>query len=146
MAKMRKMQVAGKSEGMKTYVKAGKHENVVDEAEQMGGDKAGAKPLQYLLTALTSCTNAVAQIPTQEIDFDLQELSIKASGEFDPRGFMGDPEVRSHFQTATLTVEVKTSESEERLNELKEMVTSRCPVYSTFIAADIEMNDTWTIV
>lgn len=146
MAKMMKMQVSGKSEGMKTYVKAGKHEIVVDEAEQMGGDNAGANPLQYLLTALTGCTNAVAHMAAKEIDFDLQELSIKASGEFDPRGFMGDPEVRSHFQTATLTVEVKTSESEESLNELKEMVSSRCPVYSTFIAADIEMNDTWTIV
>src|SRR5699024_1736394 len=146
MAKMMKMQVSGKSEGRKTYVKAGKHEIVVDEAEQMGGDNAGANPLQYLLTALTGCTNAVAHMAAQEMDFDLQELAIKASGEFDPRGFRGDSEVRSHFQTATLTVDVKTSGSEERLTELKEMVTSRCPVYSTFIAADIEMNDTWTIV
>src|SRR5699024_6080685 len=146
MAKMMKMQVSGKSEGMKTYVKVGKHEIVVDEAEQMGGDNEGANPLQYLLTALTGCTNAVAHMAAKEIYFDLQELSIKASCEFDPRGFMCDPEVRSHFQTATLTVDVKTSDSEERLTELKEMATSRCPVYSTFIAADIEMNDTWTIV
>src|SRR5690625_917934 len=146
MAKMMKMQVTDKSEGMKKYVKQEQHEIDVDESEQMGGDNACANPLQYLLSALTGCTNAVAHMAAKEIDFDLQELSIKASGEFDPRGFMGDPEVRSHFQTATLTVEVKTSESEERLNELKEMVTSRCPVYSTFIAADIEMNDTWTIV
>lgn len=146
MAKMMKMQVSGTSEGMKTFVKAGKHEIVVDEAEQMGGDNAGANPLQYLLTALTGCTNAVAHMAAKEIEFDLQELSIEAVGEFDPRGFMGDPNVRSHFQTTTLTVEVKTSETEERLNELKEMVASRCPVYSTFVAADIEMTDTWTIV
>src|SRR5690625_643606 len=146
MAKMMKMQVSGKSEGMKTYVKAGKHEIVVDEAEQMGGDNAGANPLQYLLTALTGCTNAVAHMAAEEINFDLQELSIKAAGEFDPRGFMGEPEVRSHFQTATITVDVKTSESEVCLTELKDMVTSCCHVYSTFITADIEMNDTWTIV
>src|SRR5690625_840087 len=146
MAKIMKMQVSGKSEGKMTIVKAGIDEIIVDEAEQMGGEKEDDNPLQYLLTALTGCTNAVAHMAAKEIDFDLQELSIKASGEFDPRGFMGDPEVRSHFQTATLTVDVKTSESEERLTELKEMVTSRCPVYSTFIAADIEMNDTWTIV
>src|SRR5699024_995135 len=146
MAKMMKMQVSGKSEGMKTLVKAGIHEIIVDEAEQMGGDNAGANPLQYLLTALTGCTNAVAHMAAKEIDFDLQELSIKASGEFDRRGFMGDPEVRSHYQTATLTVEVYRSESEERLPDLIVMVASRCPVCSTFIGADIDMHDTWTIV
>src|SRR5699024_12376181 len=101
MAKMMKMQVSGKSEGMKTYVKAGKHEIVVDEAEQMGGDKAGANHLQYLLTALTGCTNVVAHMHSKEIDFVIQELSINVSGEFVPRGVKGEPEVRSHFQTAT---------------------------------------------
>ncbi len=140
-----KMQVSGKSEGMKTIVKAGKHTIIVDEAEQMGGDNAGANPLQYLLTALSGCTNAVAHMVAKEMEFDLQELNIKASGEFDPRGFMGDPDVRSHFQTAKLEVKVTTSESEERVNELKEKVTARCPVYSTFAAADIEMTDVWTI-
>ncbi len=146
MAEMMKMQVSGKSEGMKTLVKAGKHEIIVDEAEQMGGDNAGANPLQYLLTALVGCTNAVAHMSAKEMEFDLQELSIKANGEFDPRGFMGDSSIRCHFETATLKVEVKTSESEERVQELKEMVAARCPVYSTFVAADIEMKDTWTIV
>lgn len=145
MSKM-KMNVSGKSEVMKLNVKAGKHEIIVDEATQMGGNDEGANPLQYLLTSLVGCTNVVAHMAAKEMEFDLQELSIKVSGEFDPRGFMGDPNVRSHFETATLDVEVKTSESEERLNELKEKVAARCPVYSTFVAADIEMTDTWTIV
>lgn len=145
MAKM-KMQVTGVSESMKTTVKAGKHEVIVDEAEQMGGNNDGANPLQYLLTALAGCTNAVAHMVAKEMEFDLQELKIKAVGEFDPRGFMGDPNVRSHFETTTLDVDIKTSESEERVNELKETVSARCPVYSTFIAADIDMKDTWTIV
>src|SRR5690625_1764937 len=104
MAKMMKMQVSGKSEGMKTYVKAGKHEIVVDEAEQMGGDNAGANPLQYLLTALTGCTNAVAHMAAKEIDFDLQELSIKASGEFDPRGFMGEDRKSTRLNSSHVAI------------------------------------------
>ena len=145
MAKM-KMQVTGTSEGMKTLVKAGKHEIIVDEAEQMGGNNAGANPLQYLLTALAGCTNAVAHMVAKEMEFDLQDLSIKAVGEFDGRGFMGDPNIRSHFETTVLDVDIKTTESEERVKELSETVAARCPVYSTFVAADVEMKDTWTIV
>lgn len=145
MSKMN-IQVTGKSEGMKTLVKAGKHEVVVDEAEQMGGNDEGANPLQYLLTALAGCTNVVAHMAAKEMEFNLQELSIETDGELDQRGFMGEADIPSHFETATLDVKVKTSESEERLQELKEKVAARCPVYSTFVAADIKMKDTWTIV
>ncbi len=144
--KKMKMQVSGTSEGMKTLVKAGKHELVVDEAEQMGGNNAGANPLQYLLTSLAGCTNAVAHMVAKDMEFDLQELSIKATGEFDPRGFQGDPNVQSHFETASLDVEIKTTESEARVKELSDEVASRCPVYSMFTAAKVEMTDSWTIV
>lgn len=140
------MRVSGESNGVKTIVKAGKHEVIVDEAAQMGGKNEGPNPLQYLLTALTGCTNAVAHFAAKEMEFDLQELSIQASGEFDPRGFMGDPNVRTYFETVTLDVKVKTTESEERLKELQKQVASRCPVYGTFSAANIEMKDSWTII
>src|SRR5690625_2670656 len=145
MSKM-KMNAFGKSEGMKTNVKTGKHEVIVDEAAQMGGNNEGPNPLQYLLTALAGCTNAVAHVAAKEMEFDLQGLSIQASGEFDPRGFMGDPNVRTYFETVTLDVKVKTTESTERLEELQKQVASRCPVFGTFAAANIEMKDSWTIV
>lgn len=145
MTKM-KMRVSGESDGVKTLVKAGKHEVIVDEAAQMGGNNEGPNPLQYLLTALAGCTNAVAHVAAKEMEFDLQGLSIQASGEFDPRGFMGDPNVRTYFETVTLDVKVKTTESTERLEELQKQVASRCPVFGTFAAANIEMKDSWTIV
>lgn len=143
---MRKMnmQVVGNSEGMKSVVRAGKHEIIVDEAEQMGGNNEGANPLQYMLTALAGCGNVVAHMIAKEMEFDLQGLTFKAKGEFDPRGFMGDPNVRTYFETVTVDVKVKTSESEERIKELQKQVESRCPVYGTFFAADIKMKGTWT--
>lgn len=143
MGKM-KMQVSGHSEGMKSIVKAGKHEVIVDEAEQMGGTNEGANPLQYMLSALVGCGNAVAHMVAKEMEFDLQGVTFKASGEFDPRGFMGEPDVRTYFETVTVDVEVETTESEERIQQLKDTVESRCPVYGTFFAADIEMKGAWT--
>jgi len=144
--KKMKMHVSGKSKGMKTLVNAGGHDVIVDEAPQMGGNNEGPNPLQYMLTALAGCSNVVAHAVAKEMDFDLQDLSIDVSGEFDPRGFMGDPDVRTYFKTVTLNVDVKTTESEERLEELKKQVEARCPVYGTFKAANVTMKGSWTIV
>lgn len=139
-----KMKVSGENEGLKSIVKAGKHEVIVDEAPQMGGKNEGPNPLQYMLSALVGCGNVVAHLVAKEMEFDLQGLTFEASGEFDPRGFMGDPNVRTYFETVTVNVKVKTSESEERIKELQEKVEARCPVYGTFKAANIEMKGAWT--
>src|SRR5699024_12780751 len=103
-------------------------------------------PIHYMQTALVGCCNYVAHAVAKEIDFDLQDLSIDVSGQFDPRGFIGDPDVRTYFKTVTLNVDVKTTESEERLEELKKQVEARCPVYGTFKAANVTMKGSWTIV
>lgn len=139
-----KFQVTGKNTGLKSVVKAGKHEIIVDEAPQMGGNNEGPNPLQYMLSALVGCGNVVAHLVAKEMNFDLQELSFEATGEFDPRGFMGDPNVRTYFETVTVNVKVETTESEERLQKLKEQVEARCPVYGTFRAANVELKGAWT--
>lgn len=139
-----KFQVTGENTGLKSVVKAGKHEIIVDEAPQMGGNNEGPNPLQYMLSALVGCGNVVAHLVAKEMNFDLQELSFEATGEFDPRGFMGDPNVRTYFETVTVNVKVETTESEERLQKLKEQVEARCPVYGTFRAANVELKGAWT--
>lgn len=141
-----KMKVQGVSEGLKSIVQAGKHEVVVDEAAQMGGNNEGPNPLQYMLTALTGCGNVVAHMVAEEMKFDLQDLTFDVSGDFDPRGFMGVPNVRTYFNTVTVNAKIKTTESEKRIEELRKKVETRCPVYGTFFAADIDMNGSWTKV
>src|SRR5690625_4834205 len=145
MSKM-KMNAYGKSEGMKKIVKMGKYEVIVDEAPQMGGNNEGPNPLQYMLTALAGCTNVVAHAAAKEMEFDLQGLTVQVDGEFDPRGFMGEPNVRTYFETVNVNVEVQTTEPEDRLEELKKQVETRCPVFGTFSAADIEMKGSWKVV
>ncbi|HLR07722.1 MAG TPA: OsmC family protein [Bacillota bacterium] len=99
-----KMQVSGENEGIKSIVKAGRHELIVDEGSQVGGNDEGPNPLQYMLIALAGCENVVAHAVAKEMAFDLQGLTFDISGEFDPRGFMGDPNVRTYFETVTINV------------------------------------------
>ncbi|GGM27688.1 hypothetical protein GCM10011351_11930 [Paraliobacillus quinghaiensis] len=139
-----KFNVKAQSEGVTVKAQAGKHEVVLDESAQMGGKDLGPNPLQNILVSLASCENVTGHIVAREMKFDLQGLSFNVTGEFDPRGFMGDPEVCPYFETVTVEATVTTSESEERIKELKEKVEARCPVYTMLKGANVEMIDNWT--
>src|SRR5699024_9948335 len=71
-----KMQVSGENEGIKSIVKAGRHELIVDEGSQVGGNDEGPNPLQYMLIALAGCENVVAHAVAKEMAFDLQGLTF----------------------------------------------------------------------
>jgi putative redox protein len=131
------------TEGITVKASTPKHEFIIDEGKHMGGQDLGPNPLQVVLGALAACENVTARVVAREMNFDLQDLTFKIKGQFDPRGFMGDPNVRPYFENITVEVAVKTSESEERIQELKEKVESRCPVYTMLKAANVEMNDHW---
>ncbi|MBM7650241.1 putative OsmC-like protein [Bacillus ectoiniformans] len=137
------MKVNAKSEGMTVRASTKKHEIVIDEGKQMGGQDLGMNPLQAVLSSLAACENVTARVTAKEMDFDLQDFSVEVQGTFDPRGFMGVPDVCPYFESVTVEVTVTTNESEDRLQELKENVESRCPVYTMMKAAGVQMNDTW---
>lgn len=131
------------SKGMKTEGKSYGHTVVIDEPANMGGTDEGANPLATLLVSLVGCENAIANFVAKEMKFDLQGIDFEVNGELDPRGMMGEEGVRPYFQKITVNATVHTSESEARLNELQEKVDQRCPVYTTMVAADVEMIPNW---
>ncbi|WP_270180677.1 OsmC family protein [Alkalihalobacillus sp. CinArs1] len=132
------------SKGMNTEGLSHGHKIVIDEPANMGGTDEGANPLATLLASLAGCENAIANFVAKEIDFDLQGIEFAINGELDPKGMMGAEGVRPYFQKINVDAKVKTSESEERVQELQRIVDSRCPVYTTLEAADVEMTANWT--
>ncbi|WCK56267.1 OsmC family protein [Aneurinibacillus sp. Ricciae_BoGa-3] len=135
--------VTAVSQGMQTKVRSKNHELIIDEPPAMGGKDTGSNPLGTLLSALAGCENVIANMVAKEINFDLQSIEFDIRGEFDPRGLMGDPNVRPYFQKVTINAKVKTSESEERVQELQEKTDLRCPVYTTLKAANVDLVPNW---
>lgn len=135
--------ITANSKGMKTVANSKGHMVTIDEPELLGGTDEGANPLGVYLASLAGCENAVANMVAEEIDFDLQGIQFEISGRIDTRGMMGDKEVRTYFQEIKLTARVQTSESDERIKELQEIVDSRCPVFTTMKAADVDMISHW---
>jgi putative redox protein len=143
MANKMKVQVSGEAQGMQSVIKAGNHQITIDEPPNMGGKDTGPDPLATFLSALAGCENVIANLVAKEIGFDLQGIEFDIKGVLDPRGLMGDPEVKPYFEKVTIDAKVKTSETQERVNELQEKTDKRCPVYTTLKAAGIELEPNW---
>ncbi|WP_034551811.1 OsmC family protein [Carnobacterium funditum] len=132
------------SKGMQTVANSKGHQIIIDEPQQLGGKDEGANPLGVFLASLAGCENAIANMVAKEIDFDLQGIEFDIKGEMNPEGMMGNKDVRPYFKSIKINARVKTNESEERINELQIIVDSRCPIFTTLEAADVEMIPNWT--
>lgn len=143
MATKTKVQVTAESKGMQTVINAGKHSITIDEPANMGGTDTGADPLETLLSSLAGCVNVTANFVAKEINFDLQGIEFNIKGILDLRGFMGEEGVQPYFEKVTIDAKVKTIESQERVNELQSKTDKRCPVFTTFEAAGIELVTNW---
>lgn len=138
-----KVAITSTSEGMKSDIQAGKHNLIIDEPQQMGGTDQGADPLAAMLGSLAGCETVIANMVAKEIKFDLQNISFDINGTLDMRGLMGTADVKPYFDTVNIKAEVSTSETQDRVEELQEIVDQRCPVFTTLQAAGITLNVDW---
>ncbi|SES28756.1 OsmC family protein [Salipaludibacillus aurantiacus] len=137
-------QVTGETNNMRADLKSKQHEIIIDEPANMGGTDKGQDPMSNMLASLAGCENVIANMVAKEMNFDLQSIEFDVRGELDPRGLMGDENVRPYFEKVHVEAKVKTEESQERIDELKEKTDARCPVITTFKAAGVEMEANWT--
>lgn len=137
------VKVTGKGTGMRLDATAGKHTIIVDEPVTMGGKDTAADPLSTFLASLLACENVMAQIIAKEMEFDLQHISFQAEGKIDISGLMGDLSVDPKFQKITVNATVTTSESQERIDEMRKAVDLRCPIFKTIKDAGIKITNNW---
>lgn len=116
---------------------------IMDEPTALGGQDTGANPLEYLTAALNGCKAVMIPLVAKELKFDFSALRFETQGSIDLRGLMGVKGVSSHFQTLRFTVFIETDESEQRLNQLKTLVATRCPVYNLIKDAGVEIETVW---
>lgn len=143
MGQMMNVKVNGTGTGMRLDAVAGKHQVVVDEPVAMGGKDTAADPLSTFLASLLACENVMAQIIAKEMNFDLQGISLETEGTIDVSGLMGNLEVDPKFQEVVVKGYVKTSETQERINEMCEKVDLRCPIFRTIKDAGIPIRNEW---
>lgn len=79
----------------------------------------------------------------EKIRFEYQDLESYAEGDLDTRGRKGEADVPVHYKAVRLTIRIRTSESDERLERLAGLVARYCPVDSLIEAAVPDYTITW---
>ncbi|WP_409973063.1 OsmC family protein [Bacillus sp. Bva_UNVM-123] len=136
--------VESTSNGMRTDAIAGKHKIIIDEPESLGGKDSAADPMSTLLAALVACENVMAQIISKEMKIIIDDLSFQVEGQLDLSGLMGNLEVKPYFEKVNVKAFVKTTASEEQVQELCNKVEQRCPIFRTMKDAGISIENIWT--
>lgn len=143
MGQMMDVKVTGTGVAMRLDAVAGKHEIAVDEPVAMGGKDSAADPLSTFLAALLACENVMAQIIAKEMNFDLQGITFETEGKIDVGGLMGNLEVDPKFQEIIVKAIVQTTETQERIEEMREKVDLRCPLFRTVKDAGVTITNDW---
>lgn len=129
--------VRGTGEGaVASRITAGKHEFVVDEPAALAGDDEAASPVEVALGALISCQIVVFRLYAHALGIPFDEIDVTAEGDLDAARLFGlDPAVRPGFTAVRLTVTLTGPETEERYQELRDVVDAHCPVLDLFANA-----------
>jgi len=127
-----RMTVSGESDGESKFIASARdHELVMGDPESMGGDDAGAMPIEYLLAAWSGCLNATVRAVAPDFDLDVEGVEVEVAGEFDPRKHLGraeDPRAGYQGVEATVDVDFADDVDDDTLGEFTAAVEERCPV------------------
>jgi uncharacterized OsmC-like protein len=116
---------------------------IIDEPLERGGTNLGATPTETAMTALIACTNVIGHKCAKRLGVDLGETTIDANCQFDRRGVLMEEEIDIPFPAITLTVNCKTTASQEELTAVGHETAKFCAIAKLFEAAGTELSVNW---
>lgn len=126
-------------EGLTVEAETRGHKIIMDEPEEMGGTDQGMNPVEMTLTALGGCLSICASMFAESCDVELDGFSIDLEGDLDLNGFKGADGVDPGFQEVRFTINIESDSPEENIEQLVELIESRCPV-SDSLKRNIDVN------
>ncbi|MEO6941698.1 MAG: OsmC family protein [Terrimesophilobacter sp.] len=126
--------VRGSGEGpVATRITSGRHEFFVDEPSALAGDDVAPSPVEFALAALISCQVVVYRLYANALGIRVDDVDVVAEGDLDARRLFGiDETVRAGFGAVRLSITITGPESEDRYQELRDVVDAHCPVLDLF--------------
>ena len=120
-------------DGVRSEIRIGRHDVVVDEPPALGGDDAAPNPVEFALAGLLSCQVVTYRFWAAKLGIPLDDVQVDVEGDLDVRGFFGlDDGVRPGFGEVRLVVDLRGPASEEDYRRLRETVDAHCPVLDLF--------------
>ncbi len=97
-----------------------------------GGDTSRWCAAEMLLFSLIGCAGVTLAAVATALQMPIESCELHADGELDFRGTLGiSRDVPVGFQKIALTVNIKSSATDEQLNKLVDLMHRYCVVYQT---------------
>jgi len=119
--------------------------SVIDEPAERGGGNRGLAPTETLVAALVACTNVISNKCAKKQGIEFETLSIDAEATFDRRGVMLAEEIEVPYPKIRLTINARTSASEEQIAQLQSDLGRFCPLAKIFRKAGTEVEEIWNL-
>jgi len=116
---------------------------VIDEPTERGGTNLGPTPTETAMTSLIACTNVIGHKNAHRLGIDLGEITIDAVCKFDRRGVLMEEEIDVPFPEVVLTVNCKTTASQEELDLVGSETAKFCAIAKMFEAAGTDLTVNW---
>lgn len=118
-------------EGVKVESTAREFKMILDEPEDGGGTNSGMNPVEALLCALGSCQSIITKMMAKDMGIEIEDIKIEIEGKLDTEGFQGNTKIRPGLSNIKSNFIIKSSEPEEKINEMMKKVKQFCPVGDT---------------
>jgi uncharacterized OsmC-like protein len=110
-----------------------------------GGKELGMVPAELFLVSIGSCIAIGFGAFAALHDVVLHQVSVKLSGYFDARGFLGlDESVPLSFTRIEYSVTVRSTAEEDLLREVTRLAVERSPILKN-VSSEIEVHGTVTV-
>lgn len=121
------------ADGVRSEIRIGRHEVVIDEPPALGGDDAAPNPVEFALAALLSCQVVTYRFWAATLGIPLDGVTVEVEGDLDVRGFFGlDDAVRPGFTEVRLVADLRGPGTAADYERLRETVDAHCPVLDLF--------------
>ncbi|RBP86291.1 putative OsmC-like protein [Cytobacillus firmus] len=124
------------------FVLTENHQYRIDEPNTLEGKEKGTNPLNTFLGALAASETIIANMIAEEINFCLNNIEFIIEGQIDPMGYKGG-NLNPTFRYIIIYAELDTTESEDKIQELKKMTTLRCPILNIINSKKVSIKSIW---
>ena len=115
--------------GFASRIKVRDFEFTIDQPHSFGGTNQGPKPSEVLLASLAACQEVTWRLYAAANGVPLTSIRVELEAIQDLRGFLSvNDNISAGFEKITGTVKIESPASEDKINNLKHIVDSHCPV------------------
>ena len=118
--------------------------SVIDEPLERGGTNLGLSPTETLMASLIGCTNVISKRIAHGMGFEIGQMDIQLSAQFDRRGVLIKDEVDQPFSNIIMDISVETNGSAEQMQAMQIDLAKFCPIAKVIRNSGITITENWT--